>query len=47
MTQRKFGARGPLVGAVGFGAMSFGGFYGPATEAESHATLGACLEDPI
>ncbi len=43
MTHRNFGTRGPLVGAVGFGAMSFGGFYGATTEAESHATLDACL----
>jgi aryl-alcohol dehydrogenase-like predicted oxidoreductase len=33
-----------LVGAVGFGAMSFGGFYGSTTEAESHATLARALE---
>jgi aryl-alcohol dehydrogenase-like predicted oxidoreductase len=43
MKQRKFGRNGPLVGAAGFGAMSFGGFYGATTEAESHATLDACL----
>jgi aryl-alcohol dehydrogenase-like predicted oxidoreductase len=42
--QRQFGKNGPKVGAIGFGAMSFGGFYGPTTEAESHAALDACLE---
>jgi aryl-alcohol dehydrogenase-like predicted oxidoreductase len=41
---RTFGKGGPRVGAIGFGAMSFGGFYGPTTEADSHATLAACLE---
>jgi aryl-alcohol dehydrogenase-like predicted oxidoreductase len=43
MRQRQFGKNGPRVGAMGFGAMSFGGFYGPTTEAESHAALAACL----
>ncbi len=44
MKTRTFGKLGPPVGAIGFGAMSFGGFYGPTTEAESHAALTACLE---
>ena len=44
MKTRAFGKHGPHVGAVGFGAMSFGGFYGPTTEAESHAALSACLD---
>ncbi len=44
MKNRAFGKHGPNVGAMGFGAMSFGGFYGSTTEAESHATLAACLE---
>ncbi len=44
MQQRSFGKNGPRVGAIGFGAMSFGGFYGPTTEAESHEALHACLE---
>jgi aryl-alcohol dehydrogenase-like predicted oxidoreductase len=44
MQQRRFGKNGPLVGAMGFGAMSFGGFYGPTTEAEGFAALAACLE---
>jgi aryl-alcohol dehydrogenase-like predicted oxidoreductase len=41
MQQRVIGGR--KVGAVGFGAMSFGGFYGATTMAESHRTLAACL----
>lgn len=44
MQQRSFGRNGPRVGAIGFGAMSFGGFYGPTTEAESHDALKACLD---
>ena len=44
MQRRKLGANGPEVGAVGYGAMSFTNFYGPATEAGSHAILDACLE---
>ena len=39
MHKRKLGPDGPLVSAVGIGAMSFAGFYGPTTEAEAHALL--------
>jgi aryl-alcohol dehydrogenase-like predicted oxidoreductase len=44
MRQRHFGKNGPMVGAMGFGAMSFGGFYGPTSEAESFGALAACLD---
>ncbi len=44
MEQRKLGADGPTVSAVGVGAMSFTDFYGPTTEAESHAILTAALD---
>jgi aryl-alcohol dehydrogenase-like predicted oxidoreductase len=44
MPQRTFSKSGPKVGAMGFGAMSFGGFYGPATEEESQQALAAALE---
>jgi aryl-alcohol dehydrogenase-like predicted oxidoreductase len=44
MERRRLGAGGPEISAVGVGAMSFGGFYGPTTEAESHALLGAALD---
>lgn len=41
---RRLGAGGPMVGPVGIGAMSFAGFYGATTEAESHAVLDAALD---
>ena len=44
MQQRKLGASGPLVSAIGLGAMSFGGIFGPTDEAESLACLDAMLE---
>lgn len=44
MQQRKLGADGPMVSAVGYGAMSFADFYGPATEEGSMAVLDACVE---
>ena len=44
MEKRRLGAGGPEVSAIGIGAMSFGGFYGPTSEAESHALLSAALD---
>lgn len=44
MKQRNLGQNGPLVGEIGLGCMSFTGFYGPTTEAESHDTLSAALD---
>jgi aryl-alcohol dehydrogenase-like predicted oxidoreductase len=44
MERRRLGADGPLVSALGYGAMSFTDFYGPTTEEESHAVLRACLD---
>jgi aryl-alcohol dehydrogenase-like predicted oxidoreductase len=44
MQERKLGADGPLVGAIGLGCMSFGGFYGTTDEAESHRTLAKALD---
>jgi aryl-alcohol dehydrogenase-like predicted oxidoreductase len=44
MARRKLGADGPPVGAIGLGCMSFAGFYGPATEEESHRTLKRALD---
>jgi aryl-alcohol dehydrogenase-like predicted oxidoreductase len=45
MQQRTIGGR--QVGAVGFGCMSFGGFYGATTEAESHRALAAALDHGV
>ena len=44
MQKRNLGREGPLVGAVALGCMSFGGFYGPTDEAESHRTLARAWE---
>ena len=44
MKQRQIGKNGPMVGEVGFGAMSFGGIFGQTDKATSFATLNAALE---
>lgn len=44
MKQRKLGQDGPRVSAVGYGAMSFTDFYGPAEDAGSLKVLDACVE---
>lgn len=44
MQQRRLGQNGPMTSAIGVGAMSFSDFYGPTTEAASHAILRAALE---
>lgn len=44
MKQRKLGQDGPLVSAVGYGAMSFTNFYGPADDAQSARVLDACVD---
>ena len=44
MKQRKLGQDGPTVGVVGYGAMSFTNFYGPATDEGSMSVLDACLD---
>jgi aryl-alcohol dehydrogenase-like predicted oxidoreductase len=44
MQQRRIGASGPLVGEIGLGAMSFGGFLGPTDAATSHRTLDKALD---
>lgn len=44
MKQRKLGQSGPMVSAVGYGAMSFTDFYGPADDADSARVLDACLD---
>ncbi|MBC7478541.1 MAG: aldo/keto reductase [Pseudorhodobacter sp.] len=47
MKTRQLGANGPQVSAVGLGAMSFGGIFGPTNEAESLTCLDAMLEEGI
>ena len=44
MKQRRLGPGGPLVAEVGFGAMSFGGFFGPTDKETSHRTLDRALD---
>jgi aryl-alcohol dehydrogenase-like predicted oxidoreductase len=44
MQKRRLGAEGPLVSAIGVGAMSFTAFYGATTEAASHSVLRTALE---
>ncbi len=44
MQQRKLGQLGTPVSAVGYGAMSFTDFYGPATEEGSEAVLARCID---
>lgn len=44
MKQRKLGQNGPTVGVVGYGAMSFTNFYGPATDEGSMSVLDACVD---
>jgi aryl-alcohol dehydrogenase-like predicted oxidoreductase len=47
MKQRRLGQHGPEVSALGLGCLSFGGTFGPTTEADSLATLDAAWEAGI
>jgi len=47
MFERQLGTGGPMVSAIGLGAMSFGGIFGPTDEGESFACLDAMLEQGI
>jgi aryl-alcohol dehydrogenase-like predicted oxidoreductase len=47
MRTRKLGRHGPDVSALGLGCLSFGGMFGPTTEAESLRTLDAAWEAGI
>jgi len=44
MQHRRLGNAGPMVSAVGLGAMSFAGVYGGAEDADSEATVARALE---
>jgi aryl-alcohol dehydrogenase-like predicted oxidoreductase len=47
MKKRQLGPNGPMVSAIGLGAMSFGGIFGATNEAESFACLDAMIEVEI
>lgn len=47
MRQRRLGRNGPMVSALGLGCLSFGGIFGPTTEAESLRTLDAAWDHGI
>lgn len=44
MEKRQLGPNGPMVGAIGYGAMSFSDMYGPTNTTESHAILDAARD---
>ena len=44
MKTRKLGQNGPEISVVGYGAMSFSDFYGPATDEGSMEILDACVD---
>jgi aryl-alcohol dehydrogenase-like predicted oxidoreductase len=47
MKKRRLGRDGPMVSAIGLGCMSFAGFFGATTEAESHRCLDAAVDRGI
>jgi len=47
MRQRRLGKNGPEVSALGYGAMSFTDFYGPASDAGSFALLDLMAENGV
>ena len=47
MQTRRLGADGPLISAIGIGAMSFSDFYGATDEAQSHAILQTALDEGV
>lgn len=44
MHHRRLGQSGPTISAIGYGAMSFGDFYGPTTDEASFRILDRCLD---
>ena len=47
MKQRQLGKNGPMISAIGIGAMSFSNFYGATDEAQSHAILATALDEGV
>ena len=47
MKQRQLGKNGPMISAIGIGAMSFSNFYGATDEAQSHAILSTALDEGV
>jgi aryl-alcohol dehydrogenase-like predicted oxidoreductase len=47
MKTRRLGASGPLISAIGIGAMSFTDFYGTTDESQSHAILATALDEGV
>jgi len=47
MKLRTLGQSGPKIHPIGYGAMSFSNFYGPTTEAASHAILDMAMEQGV
>jgi len=47
MKKRQIRQDGKMVSEVGLGCWSFGGSYGPTTEAEAHNTLSAALDHGV
>ena len=47
MHQRQLGQDGPMVSAIGLGCLSFGGIFGPTTDADSLRCLDAAWDAGI
>ena len=47
MKKRQLGTNGPMISAIGIGAMSFSNFYGPVSEQQSHDILTAALDEGV
>ena len=47
MRQRRLGKNGPIISAIGIGAMSFSNFYGETSESASHQLMTAALDQGV
>ncbi len=47
MQKRQMGKNGPMISAIGIGAMSFTNFYGETSEAQSHQLLSSAIDNGI